>query len=48
MISSVTRQIFLQGYAGSSYVADRVLTLPCYADLELEDVDRICGIIRGM
>ncbi len=29
-------------------MADRVLTLPCYADLELEDVDRICGIIRGM
>ena len=32
----------------AAYVADRVLTLPCYADLELEDVDRICGIIRGM
>lgn len=31
----------------AAYVADRVLTLPCYADLELEDVDRICGIIRG-
>lgn len=32
----------------AAYVADRVLTLPCYADLALEDVDRICGIIRGM
>ena len=27
------------------YIADRVLTLPLYADLALEDVDRICKII---
>ena len=27
------------------YVADRVLTLPLYADLALDDVDRICDII---
>jgi dTDP-4-amino-4,6-dideoxygalactose transaminase len=27
------------------YVADRVLTLPLYADLALEDVDRICDTI---
>jgi dTDP-4-amino-4,6-dideoxygalactose transaminase len=27
------------------YIADRVLTLPLYADLKLEDVDRICSII---
>lgn len=27
--------------------ASRVLTLPMYADLSLEDVDRICGIVRG-
>ena len=27
------------------YIADRVLTLPLYADLLLEDVDRICEII---
>lgn len=27
--------------------ADRVLTLPLYADLSLEDVDRICSIVRG-
>ena len=27
------------------YIADRVLTLPLYADLALEDVDRICDII---
>lgn len=29
----------------ASYMADRVLTLPLYADLELENVDRICGIL---
>lgn len=29
-------------------IADRVLTLPCYADLALEDVDRICALIREM
>lgn len=27
------------------YIADRVLTLPMYADLDLMDVDRICNII---
>ena len=27
------------------YIAERVLTLPIYADLSLEDVDRICDII---
>ena len=29
----------------ADYLAKRVLTLPLYADLSLEDVDRICGII---
>ncbi len=29
----------------AEYVADRVLTLPMYADLDLKDVDRICEII---
>lgn len=29
----------------AKYMADRVLTLPLYADLELEIVDRICKII---
>ncbi len=29
----------------ASYLADRVLTLPMYADLALEDVDRICDIV---
>ena len=29
----------------AAYLADRVLTLPMYADLALEDVDRICDII---
>ena len=29
----------------AKYISDRVLTLPLYADLSLEDVDRICSII---
>lgn len=29
----------------AKYISDRVLTLPLYADLALEDVDRICDII---
>lgn len=29
----------------AAYIADRVLTLPLYADLASEDVDRICEII---
>lgn len=29
----------------AAYLADHVLTLPMYADLTLEDVDRICEII---
>lgn len=29
----------------AKYIAERVLTLPLYADLPLEDVDRICEII---
>ncbi len=29
----------------ADYIADRVLTLPLYADLTVEDVDRICDII---
>ena len=29
----------------ATYIADRVLTLPLYADLALEDVDRVCEII---
>lgn len=29
----------------AKYIADRVLTLPLYADLALEDVDKICKII---
>ena len=29
----------------AKYIADRVLTLPLYADLELETADRICDII---
>ncbi len=29
----------------AKYVSDRVLTLPLYADLSVEDVDRICKII---
>lgn len=29
----------------AGFLADRVLTLPMYADLALEDVDRICSIV---
>lgn len=29
----------------ASYVADRILTLPLYADLAAEDVERICDIV---
>ena len=29
----------------AKHIAERVLTLPLYADLSLEDVDRICNII---
>lgn len=31
----------------AKHIADRVLTLPLYADLAIEDVDRICKIILG-
>ena len=31
----------------AKYISERVLTLPLYADLALEDVDRICDIIIG-
>ncbi len=31
----------------AAYIADRVLTLPLYADLTIEDIDRICDIIIG-
>ena len=31
----------------AKYIAERVLTLPLYADLALEDVDRICEIIKS-
>ncbi|WP_315122267.1 DegT/DnrJ/EryC1/StrS family aminotransferase [uncultured Clostridium sp.] len=29
----------------AEYIADRVLCLPLYADLDLEDIDRVCNII---
>lgn len=32
----------------AKYIADRVLTLPLYADLALEDVDRICDIVKNV
>lgn len=31
----------------AQYIADRVLTLPLYADLSSEDIERICDIILG-
>ena len=30
------------------YVSNRILTLPLYADLPLEVVDKICDLIKGM
>lgn len=32
----------------AKYIADRILCLPVYANLELIDVDRICNIIKGI
>lgn len=32
----------------AAYVAKRVLTLPLYAELSLESVDKICRIIKGL
>lgn len=32
----------------AAYLADRVLTLPMYADLALDDVDRICNVILSL
>ncbi|MGI6614349.1 MAG: hypothetical protein GX839_01530 [Fastidiosipila sp.] len=29
----------------AAYIADRILTLPLYADLDMGDVDRICDIV---
>ena len=31
----------------AKYISERILTLPIYADLEIEDVKRICSIILG-
>jgi len=31
----------------AEYIANRVLTLPLYSDLDVEDVDRICKIIKA-
>lgn len=31
----------------AKYIAERVLTLPLYADLELDEIDRICGFITA-
>lgn len=31
----------------AKYISERVLTLPLYADLSLQDVDRICDIVLG-
>jgi Predicted pyridoxal phosphate-dependent enzyme apparently involved in regulation of cell wall biogenesis len=32
----------------AAYMSDRVLTLPCYSDLALDEVDRICAIIKSL
>ena len=31
----------------AKFIADRVLTLPLYADLSIDDVDKICDVILG-
>ena len=31
----------------AKYIADRVLTLPLYPELSIEDIDRICNVILG-
>ncbi|WP_372995814.1 DegT/DnrJ/EryC1/StrS family aminotransferase [Lutispora sp.] len=36
-----------KGTPVAEYIADRVLTLPLYSDLNIEDVDRICKIIKS-
>ena len=30
----------------AQYISERILTLPLYADLQLDDVDRICDVIK--
>ena len=32
----------------AEYIADRVLTLPLYSDLQIEEVDKICNIIEEL
>ena len=32
----------------AKWVSDHVLTLPMYADLAMEDVDRICSVIKSL
>ena len=32
----------------AKYISDRVITLPCYSDLALEDVERICDLILAL
>jgi dTDP-4-amino-4,6-dideoxygalactose transaminase len=32
----------------AEYIADRILTLPLYADLAMEDVDKICNTIKQL
>lgn len=41
------KQFDLDKIPVAKYVADRILTLPLYADLDLEDVDRICEVLIG-
>lgn len=32
----------------AKWISDRVLTLPCYSDLEVQDVDYICDVINSV
>ena len=32
----------------ASYIADRVLAMPIYADLQIEEIDSVCDIVLGL
>jgi dTDP-4-amino-4,6-dideoxygalactose transaminase len=44
----INKNKFINSYTPiAEYVSERILALPLYADLALDDVDRICAIIKG-
>lgn len=44
-VSCVTERFYVGKTPVAEYISERVLTLPMYAELPLEEVDRICNII---